>query len=43
MEVQEEDDFILARRYNVSEKFQNISYREDNGFVKEMNSEGKNN
>lgn len=41
MEVQEEDDFILARRYNVLEKFHNVKYEEDHGFVKEMKGEGK--
>ena len=43
MEVQEEDDFILARRYSVKEKFQNDSYKEDHGFAKEMNGAGKGN
>ncbi len=40
MEVEEEDDFILARRYNVLEKFRSVNYEDKHGFVKEMSGEG---
>ena len=40
LDVTEEDDFILARRYNAQEKFREYQAREDQGLVKEMNGEG---
>lgn len=40
MEVQDEDDFILGRRYNVLEKFSKEEYLIDHGFVKEMEGKG---
>ena len=40
LEAQDEDDFILGRRYNVFEKFHDLEYQVDHGFVKEMQGEG---
>lgn len=39
--VQDEDDFILGRRYDVLGKFHNQEYQQDHGFVKEMVGKGE--
>ena len=40
-EPQEEEDFILGRKYNVLEKFQSPEYKLDHGHVREMDGKGK--
>ena len=38
---QEEEDFILGRKYNVLEKFNNPEYQSDHGYVSEMDGKGQ--
>lgn len=37
----DEDEFILARRYNVLERFSEYERRGDQGMVQEMKGEGQ--
>ena len=39
--VQDEDDFILGRRYDVLAKFHAQEYQQDHGFVKELQGRGR--
>lgn len=41
LEAQQEDDFILGRRYDVLEKFHHEEYRKDHGFVTELAGKGE--
>ena len=38
--AQDEDDFILGRRYDVLEKFHNPEFQIDHGFVSEIEGKG---
>jgi hypothetical protein len=40
-EPQEEEDFILGRKYNVLEKFQSPEFQSDHGHVREMDGRGQ--
>ncbi len=37
----DEDEFIMARRYNVLERFSEYETRGDQGMVREMRGEGR--